>query len=369
MSRGDPLEEVPTRSRAHSRLNRFSKDPRQQVRNNTYLASGPSASTASPVVLATAKTSLPVAREHSIPPLDFDRSELTLSSAEFLSPKSLMDNATDFHAPSTLNGTTASHRNTTPKGNFPAHQPIREQSSPAESHKSSPKNMGREQSAAAGSHRSILDQAEREQSATTGSHRSILNQAQWVELPRSELRNASSASNPLADGQVRHRVDRDDMEEAYSPGHVAVPENQDESSHSPAAKTLRRQLKQRVLEIVRRWPDVPADDELKRKIKFDDDDDDVAAHVRPDATRAQEMRRTYEGHVHRREMQDDGRLITLFGTNELFDLDILRCWLLLDKHRHTRYVTFPDGYRPQFSHLPTPSDRESVYTKSVYGLD
>ncbi|KAL9012411.1 MAG: hypothetical protein Q9180_009099, partial [Flavoplaca navasiana] len=199
--RGDPLEEVPTRSGAHSRLNRFSQDPRQPVQNTTYLASGPPAPTSSSVVLATAKTSLPVAREHSIPPFHFGSSGLTQSSADFLSPKSLVDNATYTHVVSALNGTTASHRNTTPKGNSPAHQPVREQSSLAESHKSSPKHMNREQSAAAGSHQSILDQAEREQSATNGSHRPIPNQAQCVELPGSELQYASSASSPQVHGQ------------------------------------------------------------------------------------------------------------------------------------------------------------------------
>ncbi|KAL9007505.1 MAG: hypothetical protein Q9180_009638, partial [Flavoplaca navasiana] len=305
--RGDPLEEVPTRSGAHSRLNQFSQDLRQPVQNTIYLASGPPA-----VVLATAKTSLLVAREHSIPPFRFGSSGLTQSSADFLSPKCLVDNATYSHAASALNGTTASHRNTTPKGNSPAHQPIREQSSPAESHKSSPKHMNREQSAAAGSHQSILDQAEREQSATTRSHRPIPNQAQCVELPGSELQYASSASSPQVGGQVRHRVDNFDLEEASSPGHVAVPENQDESSHSPDAKTLRRQSKQRVLDVVRTWPDLPADDELKRKLRFDVDDDDSAARVRPGAQRAQEMRRTYEGYVRGREMQDDSRCITIF---------------------------------------------------------
>ena len=366
-SRGDPLEEVPTRSGARSRFNRFSPDPRQQVRYSTYLASGPPAPTSSSAVLATAKTSSPIARKHSIPPLDFDSSELTLPSAKFSSPKSWVDNATYSHAASALNGITASHRNTTPKGNSPAHQPIREQSSPAESHKSSPKQMNRAQSAAAGSHQSIFDQAETEQSATTGSHRSISNQTQWVELRLAELQNASSASSPQVDGQVRHRVDRDDMGEAYSPGHVAVPENQDESSHSPDARTLRRQWKQKLFEVARNWPDAPADDELKRRIRFNDDDDELAARVRPDAERAQRLKRTYEGRVRDREMEDDTRLMTIFGTMELFDLDVLRCWVLLDKHRWTRHVTFPEGYRPQFSHLPIPSDGESTYTESVFG--
>ncbi|KAL8881892.1 MAG: hypothetical protein Q9198_001001 [Flavoplaca austrocitrina] len=149
--------------------------------------------------------------------------------------------------------------------------------------------MNRGQSAATGSHQPIFDQAEREQSATTGSHRSISNQTQWIELRLAELQNASSASSPQVDGQVRHRVDRDDTEEAYPPGHVAVPENQDESSHSPDARTLRRQLKQKLFEVARNWPDAPADDELKRKLSFNDDDDEFAARVRPDAEKAQKL--------------------------------------------------------------------------------
>ncbi|KAL8834849.1 MAG: hypothetical protein Q9176_007259 [Flavoplaca citrina] len=256
---------------------------------NTYRASGPPAPTSSSAVLATAKTSSPLARKHSIPPLDFDSSELTLPSTKFSSPRSWVDNATYSHATSALNGITVSHRNTTPKGNSPAHQPIREQSSPAESHQYSPKQMNRGQSAATGSHQPIFDQAEREQSATTGSHRSISNQTQWIELRLAELQNASSASSPQVDGQVRHRVDRDDTEEAYPPGHVAVPENQDESSHSPDARTLRRQLKQKLFEVARNWPDAPADDELKRKLSFNDDDDEFAARVRPDAEKAQKL--------------------------------------------------------------------------------